>query len=340
LLINVQTLKSEDKMENIKLIGDVLANYFDWHYHRIDLIANLISSIIRSRSVNMQKVAESMEGEAKTSSNYRRIQRFFKEQEIDYDVLAKLLSSVLPQDEKWTIVIDRTNWKLGESNINLLVLAAAYKGMAIPLFWEFLTTEDDEEKGKRGNSNTDERKDILEKFIEQFGVEKIEVLLADREFIGKEWFKWLNEKKIPFVIRIRSDINTDKEFMNTSNIDELFKYIEIDEFYSFGKTKLFDMELYLGGKRAKKSKEPLIVVSNQKIDEELLLKYKKRWEIETMFGALKSKGFNLEESKISQKEKVKKLMGLLAIAFIWSIISGEYRDQHEPIGVKKKKRLL
>ncbi len=53
----------------------------------------MISALIRSRSVNLQKVAESMEGSAKIESNYRRIQRLFKEQVIDYGVTAQLLLS-------------------------------------------------------------------------------------------------------------------------------------------------------------------------------------------------------------------------------------------------------
>ena len=147
-------------METKKELKEVFAEYYKWHGQRIDILEKFISGLIRSRSVNLQKVAESMEGRAKVESNYRRIQRLFKEQTIDYKVTAKLLSSILPNDEKWVLTMDRTNWKLGKSNINLLVL----------------------------------------------GVEKIASLTADREFIGEEWFKWLKEKKIPFVIRVNNGL--------------------------------------------------------------------------------------------------------------------------------------
>jgi len=55
----------------------------------------------------------------------------FKGQEIDYKVTARLLSTVLPEDERWILTMDRTNWKLGKNNINLLVLGVVYKGIAI-----------------------------------------------------------------------------------------------------------------------------------------------------------------------------------------------------------------
>jgi hypothetical protein len=290
----------------------------------------------------MQKVAENIEGSAKTESNYRRIQRIFKDQDIDFDMTARLLSSILPDDEKWVLCMDRTNWKLGKSNINLLVLAVSYKGMAIPLLWKFLTKEEEDSEGKeitigkRGNSNLEERKYLMEKFIELFGVERIKVFTADREFIGREWFEWLNENDIPFVIRIRNNTLTDENELDSKSVDELFKHVRKNEFCAFGKTTIFDTKVHLGGIKASKADEALIVVSNHKMDKNTISIYQKRWEIETMFGALKSKGFNFEESKISEEYKVEKLMAFLSISFIWSIIAGDYRADSKPIAYKKR----
>ena len=188
-------------MQHLEQIKSVFEKYYDWSRYRISFLGNLISAIIRSRSVNMQKVAENIEGVAKTESNYRRIQRLFKEQKFDFEMTARLLSTILPEDEQWILTMDRTNWKLGKSNINLLVLAVAYKAMAIPLLWKFLTKEEDGVNiGKRGNSDTKERKELIESFIKIFGKERIKVLTADREFIGKDWFEWLIQEDIPFVI--------------------------------------------------------------------------------------------------------------------------------------------
>jgi hypothetical protein len=328
-------------MEIKKELKNIFGIYYKWNKDRIDVLEKFISALIRSRSVNLQKVAESMEGKAKVESNYRRIQRLFKEQEIDYKITAQLLSTILPNDEKWVLTIDRTNWKLGKSNVNLLVLGVAYKGMAIPLLWKFLTIEekiDGEliERGKRGNSNTQERKDMLESFIEIFGVEKIASLTADREFIGEEWFSWLKEKGIPFVIRLKSNTLIDENYFGSKDLKELFTHTKEDEFYAFGKTKIFNTDLYLGGIKATKSKETLILASDHKMDEETIPTYQKRWEIETLFGALKSKGFNFEESKLTDGYKIEKLMAFLSISFVWSILAGDYREARKPIPLKKK----
>ena len=67
-------------LQHLERMKDVFSKYYKWDPQRIGFFGNLISSIIRSRSVNMQKVAENIEGNAKVESNYRRIQRIFKDQ--------------------------------------------------------------------------------------------------------------------------------------------------------------------------------------------------------------------------------------------------------------------
>ena len=75
---------------------------------------------------------------------------------------AYLLSGVVP-DEHWVLKMDRTNWKLDQC---ILILSAAYDGIAIPLLWKFLTKEaNGEEIGKRCNSDVDEKKELMEKFL-------------------------------------------------------------------------------------------------------------------------------------------------------------------------------
>ena len=87
------------------------------------------------------------------------------------------------------------------------------------------------------------------------------------------------------------------------------------------------MELNVGGKYSSKSEEPLILISNFEINEETFINYKKRWNIETMFSLFKSKGFNLEESKLYKEERIEKLLSLLALAFIFVIEVGEWREE-------------
>lgn len=68
-----------------------------------------------------------------------------------------MIFSLLPVKDGLVLSMDRTNWKFGEFNINILTLGITYKGIAFPLMFSLLD--------KRGNSNWDERRDIMERFI-------------------------------------------------------------------------------------------------------------------------------------------------------------------------------
>ena len=45
---------------------------------------------------------------------------------------------------------------------------------------------------KRGNSNTQDRIDLLNRFKRIAGEDSIAHLMADREFVGNEWLGYLN----------------------------------------------------------------------------------------------------------------------------------------------------
>ena len=50
--------------------------------------------------------------------------------------------------------------------------------------------------------------------------------------------------------------------------------------------------------------------------------YGERWQIKTLFGSLKSKGFNLEDTHMTAPAKIDRLMSVLAIGFVLSCRAG------------------
>ena len=63
--------------------------------------------------------------------------------------------------------------------------------------------------------------------------------------------------------------------------------------------------------------------------------YKKRWGIETLFGALKSRGFNLEETRLQDTERISRLLALLALAFTWAFVVGQWQAAVKELKLKK-----
>jgi len=81
----------------------------------------------------------------------------------------------------------------------------------------------------------------------------------------------------------------------------------------------------------------LISVSDAPCDH-VLDEYKKRWEIDVLFEALKSRGFNFEETHLKDEKRLQTLFAVLAIAFCWAYHVGAWRHAVQPIRIKKHQR--
>ena len=64
--------------------------------------------------------------------------------------------------------------------------------------------------------------------------------------------------------------------------------------------------------------------------------YRRRWSIETLFAALKYRGFDLEQTHLTAPDRIERLIGLLALAFVWARLVGECRTGRE--GPPRRKR--
>ncbi|MEL7193617.1 MAG: transposase, partial [Bacteroidota bacterium] len=67
--------------------------------------------------------------------------------------------------------------------------------------------------------------------------------------------------------------------------------------------------------------------------------YAKRWEIEVLFGDLKKRGFNFEDTHITQPQRINNLIAVLALAHVWAILVGKWILQKtKSIPIKKHGR--
>lgn len=315
-------------------LSQLLGNYFYNSIASIKILEQIILGLIRVRSVNLIKLATVLEGSDNQSSLYRKLQRFFSSFDLSYPSLSKLLVQLAKiESDKWLLAIDRTNWKFGKLSINILVLSICHKGIAIPIMWDMLD--------KEGASNNLERQHLIKRFIEVFGAGKIEALLGDREFIGDLWLSFLDNSNIPFYIRIKKNLTigrTGKELVTANNAVKKLKNGE--EIVLRGRRYLG--QNYQGpkvGVAALRNEEGelVIIATNDKASRALAL-YSRRWEIECLFGCLKTRGFNFEDTHLVNLERINKLLGILAIAFTFAYVVGIWQNEIKPIKNKQHGR--
>lgn len=317
---------ANDPVQELK---SVLAEYLPWHGARIGFLAQFLLALLKVRSVSLAELATGFGGQAKVESHYKRLQRFFRGFAFDQATLARLLVRLVRVgDGPWRLTLDRTHWRFGKTDINFLVLGIAHRGIALPVFWSVLD--------QPGNSDTQERIALMERFLQVFGAGRIAALLADREFIGEDWLRWLQKNGIPFHQRLQRDTRVPNAWNRMMRLDELLGSLAPGESHRLpGRRPVWGCFVHLSALRLDDG-EFLFVASSGAPQAEALDAYADRWQVETWFGCLKTRGFNFEDTHLTDPERLSKMMGLLALAFAWVYrTGGVLHDQDQPVPFKK-----
>jgi hypothetical protein len=59
------------------------------------------------------------------------------------------------------------------------------------------------------------------------------------------------------------------------------------------------------------------------------------FRIETLFAAMNARGFNLEDARIQDSERLSRLLALLALAFTWAFVVGLWQASVKELKLKK-----
>ncbi|MBE9044003.1 IS4 family transposase [Pleurocapsales cyanobacterium LEGE 10410] len=316
-------------MNNVNLLCKTLKPHLKWHGARLSFLALFLIALFRVKTVNLSELSTGFMGKAKIESNYKRLQRFLREFDLDYYVLAKLVVEMMEIPEPWTLSIDRTNWQFGRKVFNILTLGVVHQGVAFPLLWWMLE--------KKGNSNTQERVELLEEFVELFCDRKIACICADREFLGHDWLQYLlSQPMMPFRIRIReNDLLSNGQHELPTRI--VFSHLKIGQLELLKRKRvLWGHQVYVGALRLEDNS--LLTVIAPGYTHKIIDDYAQRWGIETLFGIFKSRGFNLEDTHLTDSERLSRLFALLTIALCWAYRTGQWLSKSKPIKIKKHGR--
>jgi hypothetical protein len=289
-----------------------------------DLFARALVALLTARKISLHHVAHLMPGEQNPEANRMQMRRCLDHETLTQLVWTRAIAALLPRTP-WVLALDRTEWKRGETTINLLVLAVVAHGCAVPLLWTVLP--------ECGASDTAERKELLHRFLALFGIERACFLTADREFIGHDWIAWLIQKRIPFRIRIKAGEYLLHEDGREQRAWEWFALRACR--CKPQPMRLWGLPVYVGGKHLHGTAY-LIVISSQAGD--LLSDYRQRWEIECLFQAMKGRGFDLESCRLSQTRRLCGWFGFLSLALCWCLKVGQCVEEVDPLPRKKHGR--
>ena len=178
-----------------------------------------------------------------------------------------------------------------------------------------------------GNSDTRARMWVVSKLLEALPARRWKGLVADREFIGAEWFRFLRRKGIRPAVRIRKDTVLDGLYA-----DEWFQDLQPGQFRMIAeKTQVFGEYMRVVATRSPAG--DLVIIATDFAVWETWKLYKLRWTIECTFSSQKMRGFDLERTGVTDKKRLERLFGLVTLAWLTCLRVGVWRHEIKPIPV-------
>ena len=144
---------------------------------RIKNMAWLISGIYETQSVHLSKIGNKMSGSAKLSSHIKRLSRFLKNKAIRVrewyqPIAATMIEGLVSSGSQIRLVVDGSKVGFGHQ---LLMVAIAYRGRALPLAWTWI-------RNKKGHSSGRKQKALLSYIYQLMPRGADVVVTGDSEF--------------------------------------------------------------------------------------------------------------------------------------------------------------
>ena len=288
----------------------------------------LVCLLQLGRTVNLYKLKDYVGGvlphnKSSPNSHYKRLIRFFQKCSGNLGLrhsLMQLNVNLLQKLGFKYLVMDGTSWQMGQDKVHYLVLSVLAGPVAVPIYWVQLE--------KLGSSNQEERKAMFEQAFKLFDLKGM-TLLADREYIGQQWFKFLKDSGLNFVIRLRWG-----DYYEQVDKQGGLSYVQMAQ-RCFHRQKLLKKRITLQGQqyswlmipnpKANADEPILIFLTTLPPTKRTANLYAKRWKIECLFKHLKSNGYHLEDLNLKNADKHCLMMALVSIAYVLAIQEGTKR---------------
>jgi len=281
---------------------------------QLNVLAALISGIVGSRRTNYPQIASKVPDHTQVESRVKRFSRFINEQAEGQEIhLMPFAAELLRNLADFTLVLIMDGSEVGRGCVSLM-LSVQYRGRALPLGWLVVS-------GEKGHFSQDKHLRLLSAIRALIPTDADVIFLGDGEFDGTKLQETLEEFGWKYACRTSGNIilYDGEEFS--------FQDLMLQPGMCLGIKQVSFTRQHYGPVLAvawwrKHYQEPLYLVSNLDLVEEVCHWYQRRFKIEPFFSDQKSRGFNLHKSHVSNPNRLAKLMLAACLAYLWIVYLG------------------
>lgn len=281
----------------------------------LNVLAMFVNGIVASKSTHLREVAKKTPTGAKVTSREKQLSRWCQNQAVTYaKYMLPFVQDLLAGLAGQTLVLAIDGSEVGRNCVTLMV-SLIYQKRAIPLLWVVRS-------GNKGHFPAQMHIDLLTELRSILPANGSVILLGDGEFDSVELQTFLHSAGWGYVCRTakNTQIFLDDEWKSLDSYAiwpgaclPLYDALFTQQAYGPVLVVLWWEKGY---------KDPIYLVSNLPLLEEVCLWYRKRMRIETFFSDQKSRGFHLHKSHITAPTRLARLMIATSFAYIWIIYLG------------------
>lgn len=281
----------------------------------LEVLAMFINGIVGSKSTHTREVAKKTPTGAKVSSREKQLSRWYQNEEVTYEShMLPFVQELLTHLSHLTLVLAIDGSDVGRNCVTLLV-SLIYQNRAIPLIYLVRS-------GKKGHFPADMHIELLTELAKLLPDDTDVILLGDGEFDSIELQTFLADAGWSYVCRTAKNTLIEQDG-HWQRLDE----IEIERgdclpLFEIAFTQQAYGPLLVIAWWRHDCTEPIYLVTNLDLVEEACHWYRKRMKIETFFSDQKSRGFHLHKSRISDPQRLARVMIAASLAYLWMIYLG------------------
>lgn len=305
-------------------------------------LAVMIALLMKGKRARLHDLARAVPGGGKLESRAQKLRRWVSNVHItaaDFlPAYLNLLAPVLSTLKSITLIIDRTSWNRLGVHLNLFVCSVAFNGRSFPIYWRFLP--------KQGASSLEEQQQLLKPVLTALAAHPLlnavpVTVVADREFCSPLLAQWLAAQGAHFDIRVKKSFFVSREDFPAMLISRFLDTCERGRYYFYPNVRLTEehrIRVNLLIYWRPDCDEPIALMTDLEEAAAVAGTYHQRPWIETLNRDLKSGGFDLERGKITDSDRLSRLLIAVAFAYILLVILGYAEELTSPLPELKQGR--
>lgn len=292
----------------------------------------LIRALLITLSVNLLKLARASFPQTMPSSTIRRIERLLGMNIFNLTSVGRAIIKTMPPRKRYILTMDRTTWELGKRVYNILAIGICFDGISIPVYFSALP--------KRGATNFTEQISFMEHVLDIIPPEQIECLVADREFGYPNFIRWLELMKIPYCLRLRENSYiSDTADRHSRKAKTLLSSLPAGKCivlsHSYLVNRRMKVRIYAVRRQVHGDQDNLLILATPVESGFTDTIYRLRWQIETTFRAMKTVGFNMEQTHLPLNNRFQNMLAIILIAYACAYIEGLLRIRKNAIPIMR-----